>query len=54
MSIFEMITYFCVGGGVISAVIFSVVVSIGGYFDLLSLFRDLRHEEADETDDGRV
>ncbi|MDC0935680.1 hypothetical protein OAS39_05295 [Pirellulales bacterium] len=33
---------------------FTVVVVIGGIFDLRFLFRALREEVADETDDGRV
>jgi len=35
-------------------VIFTVVVIVGGLFDLRFLFKALKEEVVDETDDGRV
>ncbi|MFI4911506.1 MAG: hypothetical protein ACIAQZ_07550 [Sedimentisphaeraceae bacterium JB056] len=35
-------------------ILLTVIVSIGGYFDLKYLFKSLREEIVDETDDGRV
>ena len=39
-------TFACLG--------FTVVVIIGGIFDLRYLFRSLREEEIDDADDGRA
>jgi hypothetical protein len=35
-------------------VIFTIWVTIGGYFDLVKLLHDLKEEPVDTTDDGRV
>jgi hypothetical protein len=48
-----MITYVFVSVAIIAFVAFSVVVTIGGIFDLLFMFRELKASELDETDDGR-
>lgn len=39
---------------VIATVLFTVVVIVGGCFDLRYLFRALKEELVDETDNGRV
>jgi hypothetical protein len=35
-------------------VVLTIIVTIGGVFDLRYMFRSLRQEELDPTDDGRV
>ena len=45
--------WFVLVNAVVCAV-FSLVVVVGGIFDLRYLFRALGEEEVDETDDGRV
>lgn len=39
---------------VFACLLFTIAVIIGGCFDLSFLFRALRDEDVDETDDGRV
>lgn len=48
-----MITYVFVSVTIVAYVGFAIVVTIGGVFDLLFLFRELKASELDETDDGR-
>lgn len=38
----------------VATTLFTIVVIIGGAFDLRYLFRALESERVDETDDGRV
>lgn len=47
-------TYIWVSIAMIANVVFTIWVSIGGWFDLRAMFRDLREQRVDETDDGRV
>jgi hypothetical protein len=54
MSTLALITYICIATSIIATVIFSIWVTIGGYFDLMSLFRDLKSERLNPDDDGRV
>ena len=46
--------YWYVGIAIGMNFIFSIVISIGGAFDLMKLFKSLKKEAPDETDDGRV
>ena len=46
--------FWFVGINVVVTLAFTLVVIIGGCFDLCYLFRALKEDEADETDDGRV
>jgi len=39
---------------VIATTAFTIVVIVGGFFDLRFLIKSLREETPDETDDGRV
>jgi hypothetical protein len=39
---------------VIATTVFTIVVIVGGFFDLRFLIKALREETPDETDDGRV
>jgi hypothetical protein len=54
MSTLALVTYILIAVSIISTVIFSIWVTIGGYFDLMSLFRDLKSERSNLEDDGRV
>jgi hypothetical protein len=47
-------SYWYVGIAVITNLLFSIVISIGGGFDLVWMFKSLKEEVVDETDDGRV
>ncbi len=47
------IFWFCLVNAIIS-ILFTLVVVVGGIYDLKFLFRALREENIDETDDGRV
>jgi hypothetical protein len=38
----------------IASVLFTLVVIVGGFYDLKYLFRALKEETIDETDDGRA
>ena len=48
------VTYVFVVTAIIAFVGFSIVVTIGGIFDLVYMFRELEKEVVDEADDGRV
>lgn len=48
------LTIYYISINVLIMLIFTVVVNIGGFFDLLYLFRELSKKNADELDDGRV
>ena len=37
-----------------SCMVFTIVIIVGGFYDLRYLFRSLREEGIDEQDDGRV
>jgi len=39
---------------VVVTILFTLVIIVGGCFDLKFLFNALKEEEVDETDDGRV
>jgi len=54
MGIWSPLVYWYVAVNAILCAAFSVVVVVGGIFDLRYLFRALREEIVDETDDGRV
>jgi len=47
------IFWFCLVNAVLS-ILFTFVVIVGGISDLKYLFRALKEERTDETDDGRV
>ncbi|MFZ4778226.1 MAG: hypothetical protein ACOYM3_22875 [Terrimicrobiaceae bacterium] len=47
------IFWFCLVNAILS-ILFTLVVIVGGIYDLKFLFRALREETVDETDDGRV
>ena len=53
-SLLVPITYVFVVAAIIAFVGFSIVVTIGGVFDLVYMFKELKTEVVDETDDGRV
>ena len=53
-SLLVPITYIFVAAAIIAFVGFSIVVTIGGIFDLVYMFKELKTEVVDETDDGRV
>ena len=46
--------FWFVGINIFACLAFTIVVIWGGCFDLSFLFRALRDDEVDETDDGRV
>ena len=48
------VVYSIVVTGIVAFIGFTVVVTIGGIYDLIYLFRELNEEVLDETDDGRV
>ena len=41
-------------GARISVLIYTVITAIGGGFDLVYMFRELKRKNVDETDNGRV
>jgi len=49
-----MVTYVFVATAIIAFIGFSIVVTIGGIFDLVYMFKELKSEVVDESDDGRV
>ena len=53
-SLLVPITYVFVATAIIAFVGFSIVVTIGGVIDLIYMFRELKAEVVDETDNGRV
>lgn len=46
--------YWFVMVNALATLVFTLVVIVGGCFDLAFLFRSLKEETVDETDDGRV
>lgn len=54
MSKWEMSTWLYVSFLVVVNVILTVVVSIGGYFDLRYLIKSMNGQSVDPNDDGRV
>ncbi len=46
--------FWFVSVNVFVTIIFTLVIIVGGLFDLKFLFRALKEGEVDETDDGRV
>ena len=53
MSNWAIATYCFVSVSMFAYIIFFIVIMIGGIFDLGYLFRSLKTEIADPTDDGR-
>lgn len=49
----KFVFWFC-AINIVVTIIFSIVVIIGGFFDLKFLFKALKEDAVDETDDGRV
>lgn len=54
MSTMAAATYVLVSFFAFAYVIFFVVITVGGFFDLLHLVRGLRTEVVDPADDGRA
>lgn len=54
MSNWSIATYIWVSVAMIANLLFSVWVTIGGWFDLRALLRDLKSEQVDTSDDGRI
>jgi len=54
MTTIALATYAVLAVMVAVNALMSIVVLIGGWFDLRSLLRDLSDENEDVTDDGRV
>jgi uncharacterized ion transporter superfamily protein YfcC len=54
MSGWEVSTYIYLFLMIAFNVVLTVIVSIGGFFDLGYLFKALKEEVVDETDDGRI
>ena len=54
MSKWEMSTWLYVAILIVVNVILTVVVSVGGYFDLKYLFKSMSSQSVDPNDDGRV
>jgi hypothetical protein len=54
MSKWEMSTWLYVTFLIVVNVILTVVVSIGGYFDLRYLIKSMNSQSVDPNDDGRV
>lgn len=54
MSAMAIATYILVSIFAFGYVIFFVVITIGGFFDLVKLINGIRTELVDPTDDGRV
>ncbi len=48
------ITMYYVAGNLVLMFVFTIVAAIGGAFDLVYMFRELKNRTADELDDGRV
>lgn len=54
MDAWEVSTYIYIAIALVANVVITVVTLIGGYFDVIYLFKMLRKEIVDITDDGRV
>jgi len=54
MSIMAIATYILVSVFACAYVIFFMVITIGGFFDLLHLIRGIKTEVVDPEDDGRA
>lgn len=54
MDKWALYTYCFVGVAAFAYVIFYIVITIGGMFDLIYLFKSLRGEVVDSVDDGRA
>jgi len=54
MDKWELSTYIYIAIALGANVIITTVTLIGGYFDVIHLFKTLRKEIVDVTDDGRV
>ena len=54
MITWESITIWYVAVNLILMLIYTIVTAIGGAFDLIYLFTELKEKEIDEADDGRV
>jgi hypothetical protein len=54
MSNWALVTYCFVSFATIAYVVFFIVITIGGFFDLMYLLKSLKTEIVDATDDGRA
>ena len=54
MDSWALTTYCFVGISTIAYVVFFIVISVGGIFDLIYLFKSLKAEIIDTSDDGRA
>jgi len=54
MGAWAIATYSLVFAAAIAYVFFFVIITIGGFFDLIYLFKSLKEEEIDAEDDGRT
>ena len=54
MSNWALVTYCFVSVATIAYVVFFIVITIGGFFDLMYLLKSLKTEIVDATDDGRA
>lgn len=54
MSMMALITYIVVSVFALAYVIFFIVITIGGFFDLIYLIKGIQTEVVDAMDDGRV
>ena len=50
----SVFVYWFVVVNIVATVGFTVAVIVGGFFDLRYLFKALKEQPVDETDDGRV
>ena len=54
MSSWAIVTYWYTVISLIIYVAFTIIISVGGFFDLRFLFRELDSQVLDEKDDGRA
>lgn len=54
MNGWEIASWIYFGALAVTNIIITFVTTIGGFFDLRYLFRSLKEERVDITDDGRV
>lgn len=54
MMAWMLLSYVLFGISCLVFLILTVIVTVGGAYDLRYLFKSLKEEVADETDDGRV
>lgn len=54
MSPLVIATYILVLAAALGYIGFFVIITIGGFFDLIYLFKSIKEENVDAEDDGRV